>query len=354
MSASMPLLGEEPPGQLGVLAGHPDALGQVGHRLDGRVAGDGHHDAHRLGGGLRVLELAERHDVAGGLLDPVAAGDAEVEQALGHVLRDLLGPQDADLVDAGVVDRGLVVDAARPVDLQVGLGEQLHRRLLERSLGQHDLQHGPTLRVTPPVHRICMREQVGIRPVLVGIFRQGRWRWARRAISTATRAASSPTLWPPGPSERARAWSRFSTVSSPKAIGHAGGELHLLDALRRPFGDELVVGGLAPDHDAEGDDGVDRARAGEHRRAHRDLEAARARTRRRCRWRGRRGAADRDRRRPRAGRRCRLFQRALTSPMRRPVPSSLGRRRRHDHRVTGRRRGPRGGDPCARAWSAGT
>jgi hypothetical protein len=56
------------------------------------------------------VQLAERHDLAGGLLDPVTAGDAEVEQPFGDVARDLLGPQDANLVDAGVVDRRLVVD----------------------------------------------------------------------------------------------------------------------------------------------------------------------------------------------------------------------------------------------------
>ena len=49
--------------------------------------------------------------VAPPLLDPVPAGDAEVEQAVGHVERDLLGAQDPHVVDPGIVDGGPVVDA---------------------------------------------------------------------------------------------------------------------------------------------------------------------------------------------------------------------------------------------------
>src|SRR4051794_348297 len=41
----------------------------------------------------------------------------------------------------------------------------------------------------------------------------------RRDISTAVCAASSPTLWPPAGSDRQRAWSRSSVVSTPKTMG---------------------------------------------------------------------------------------------------------------------------------------
>ena len=88
-------------------------------------------------------------DVAGGLLDPVAAGDAQVEQALGHVHRDLLRPQDADRLDPRVVDGGLVVDGRGPVHREVRGGEQLQRGLLQRTLGQNQLQHGVTVPVRP-------------------------------------------------------------------------------------------------------------------------------------------------------------------------------------------------------------
>ena len=102
----------------------------------------GEHDAERLARRLRVLELAEDHDVAGRLLDPVAAGDAEVEEPLGHVGGDLLGAQDPHLVDARVVDGGLVVDGRRALDAEVGGLEQLEGGLLQRPLGQHEAQHG--------------------------------------------------------------------------------------------------------------------------------------------------------------------------------------------------------------------
>ena len=48
------------------------------------------------------MELPKGHDVAGGLLDPVPAGDAEVEHAAGDIGRDLLRAEDADLVDTGL------------------------------------------------------------------------------------------------------------------------------------------------------------------------------------------------------------------------------------------------------------
>ena len=81
-----------------------------------RVLRDGEHDPERAARRLRVAQLAEDHDVAGRLLDPVPAGDAEVEEALGDVGGDLLRAQDPHLVDARVVDRGLVVDGRRALD----------------------------------------------------------------------------------------------------------------------------------------------------------------------------------------------------------------------------------------------
>ena len=88
---------------------------QVGDRLPRRVLRHRHHDAHRLGGGLRVLQLAERLDLARGFLDPVAARDAEVEEPLGHIGRDLLGTENPHRCD-GVINRSLVGDRRRPLD----------------------------------------------------------------------------------------------------------------------------------------------------------------------------------------------------------------------------------------------
>src|SRR4051812_36251376 len=186
------LLLEEPPRELGVLRGHPHALREVFHPFGGIVARDRHHDAERLRGGLRVLQLTERDDLAGGLLDPVASGDSEIEEPLGDVRRDLLGSQDPHLVDPRIVDRGLVVDIGRAADGEVGGVEQFERRFLERPLREDQLQHG---RQSPAIAATNL------------------------AISTAVRAPSSPAFSPPGVSERASAWSRFSVVSTPKTTG---------------------------------------------------------------------------------------------------------------------------------------
>src|SRR5207237_3029277 len=110
---------------------------------------------------------------------------------VGDVARDLLGPEDADVGDTGVVDRRPVVDARAATHRQVGVLEQLHRRLLERSFGKHQAQHAQP----------CFPS------------------WRRRStISIAVAAASAPLL-PSVPPARARAWSRSSVVSTPKAIG---------------------------------------------------------------------------------------------------------------------------------------
>ena len=104
-SASTPCLLEVAPGELGVLGVH-DAARPGGRSTDcgGRVGGDREHHPDRAGGGLRVVQLGEGDDLGVALLDPVAAGDADVEHALGDVARDLLRAQDAHLVDARVVD----------------------------------------------------------------------------------------------------------------------------------------------------------------------------------------------------------------------------------------------------------
>src|SRR5207249_955920 len=140
---------------------------------------------------FRVAQLAEAHDFAGRLLDPVASGDAEVEHAIGHVARDLLGPQDAHLVDAGILDRGPIGDLRRAVHGQVGRLEQLEGGLLQRALGNDELEH---------------------QPAPFGIWRK------RSTISSAVAAASRPLLAAPG-ADRSRACSTFSVVSTPKMTG---------------------------------------------------------------------------------------------------------------------------------------
>jgi hypothetical protein len=106
-----------------------------------RVVGHRDHDPEGVGGGLRVLELAQDDHVALGLRDPVPPGDPDVEEPVGHVARDLLGTEDAHLVDAGIGDRRLVLHLGRPPDAEVGGVEQRERRPLERALGEHEFQH---------------------------------------------------------------------------------------------------------------------------------------------------------------------------------------------------------------------
>jgi len=135
-------LSEEPPGELGVLARHPHPVRQVGERLELAVIGHRHHDAHRPRRGLGVPQLAERYHVAVCLLDPVAPGDAQVEQPVSDIGRDLLGSQDAHVVDARVVDVGAVVHRRAPPHRQVRIFKELQGRRFERALGEHELEHG--------------------------------------------------------------------------------------------------------------------------------------------------------------------------------------------------------------------
>ena len=106
-----------------------------------RVAGDRDDDPHRVGRGLRVLQFAEADDVAAGLLDPVAAGDPEVEQALGDVDGDLLRAQDPHLGDARVVDRRLVVDRRRTDTVRSAASNSSSVAFSSEPLGKHDPQH---------------------------------------------------------------------------------------------------------------------------------------------------------------------------------------------------------------------
>jgi hypothetical protein len=54
---------------------------------------DGQHHLDRVGGLLGVGQLGQADHLAAGLLDPVPAGDAKIEEALLDVAGDLLGAQ---------------------------------------------------------------------------------------------------------------------------------------------------------------------------------------------------------------------------------------------------------------------
>ena len=173
--------------------------------LDRRVVGHGQDDLDRVGAWpWSTASSPERDDLAPPLLDPVPPGDAEVEEAVGHVDRDLLGPQDPHVVDPGVVDAW--PGSRRPrraLHGQVGVREQVEGGLLERALGQDEAEH----------RRQIFADRAGesgrLRPEPVR---------SRRAISIAVSAASRPLLVSSG-SDRSRAWSTVSVVSTPKTTG---------------------------------------------------------------------------------------------------------------------------------------
>jgi hypothetical protein len=122
---------QEPAGQLGELRRDAQPVGQVADGLPGHAGGHGEHDPDRVRRDLGVLQLAQRRDVRAGLGDPVAAGDAEVEQAFRDVRRDLLGPQEPDSLDARIVDGRMVITVGRAPNRQVCGVEQVEGGALQ-------------------------------------------------------------------------------------------------------------------------------------------------------------------------------------------------------------------------------
>src|SRR4029079_6163643 len=97
-------------GELRILTGHAHPLREVLDAVKRRLLGNRSYDLDRITRRLAAPELTKANDITAGLLDPVPAGDPEVEQPFGHVRRDLLWAKDAYITDARVVDGGLVVD----------------------------------------------------------------------------------------------------------------------------------------------------------------------------------------------------------------------------------------------------
>ena len=113
--------------------------GRSTDRRDVRVPRHREHHADRARRRLRVVQLGERHDVGGCLLDPVAAGDPDVEETGRDVARDLLRSQHGDVDDPGIVDRTAVVHVRVTHDREVGVFEELEGGPLERALGEDDV-----------------------------------------------------------------------------------------------------------------------------------------------------------------------------------------------------------------------
>jgi hypothetical protein len=73
------------------------------------------------------------------LRDPVLAGQARIEDPVGYIAGHFLR-SDQHAVDLGIVDGREVRPRAR-VDVEPGAGEQLDRRILQRPLGDSELEY---------------------------------------------------------------------------------------------------------------------------------------------------------------------------------------------------------------------
>jgi DivIVA domain-containing protein len=103
---------------------------------------DGEHHLGAVSGPRAGVGERRQHlDVGRGLRDPVLPGDAHVEQAILHVERDLLGPQDRDALDPIVVHGAVIVAARAAAHAEVGGFEKAQCLLLEGALGDDELQH---------------------------------------------------------------------------------------------------------------------------------------------------------------------------------------------------------------------
>ncbi len=202
------MIGEEPLGELGVLGLDAHAVREV---LD-RVAGLSPATATTsLIGLLVALEYFSSPRLSTTL--PVSSTQSRPviptsKRPFGDVRRDLLGPQDPDRLDAGIVDRRLVVDRRRPVHRKVGLLEQIECRLLERTLredqSQHDRPRLPAL--APPSPDVCVgvsatRSTAGSRDANVVGWASGQWEVSvsarrRRACGSTSMTASSCSTQP--------------------------------------------------------------------------------------------------------------------------------------------------------------
>ena len=112
--------------------------------LDGVEGGGfGHrqHPAHFAEALLGVDQVGDGDDVGLVLLDPVAAGEAGVEDAVFDVARHFLRA-DEHALDFGIVDGG-EIGAAAGGDLESGAAEQIDGGVFQAAFGNAELElHG--------------------------------------------------------------------------------------------------------------------------------------------------------------------------------------------------------------------
>ena len=114
---------------------------QILHRFDRRIFRHGQHPSHLAETLLGVDQIGHGDDVRIVLNHPVVSRQSGVEDAVLDIARHLLGA-DQHALDLGVVDRRKV-RARVHVDVEPGAGEELNGGVLQRPLGDAELElHG--------------------------------------------------------------------------------------------------------------------------------------------------------------------------------------------------------------------
>ena len=121
--------------------GGDDLAVEIVHGAEGRGLGDGQHPAHFAEALLGVDQVGDGDDVGLVLLDPIAAGEAGVENAVFDVARHFLGA-DEHALDFGIVDGG-EIGAAAGGDLEAGAAEEIDGGVFEAAFGNAEFElHG--------------------------------------------------------------------------------------------------------------------------------------------------------------------------------------------------------------------
>jgi hypothetical protein len=125
--------------------GGDDLAFEIFHAAEGRCFGDGEHPANFAEALLGVDEIGDGDDVGLVFLDPVAAGESGVEDAVFHVAGHFLRA-DEHAFDGGVVDGG-EIGAAAGGDGEAGAAEEVDGGVLEAAFGDAELEF----------HTACLR-----------------------------------------------------------------------------------------------------------------------------------------------------------------------------------------------------
>ena len=104
----------------------------------GEDSGHGQHPAHFAEALLGVDQVGDGDDVGLVLLDPIAAGEAGVENAVFDVARHLLRA-DQHALDFGIVDAG-EVGAAAGGDLEAGAAEEIDGGVFQAAFGNAEFE----------------------------------------------------------------------------------------------------------------------------------------------------------------------------------------------------------------------